>query len=405
MTITSNIHTGLAAWTNHTFTLGERCGTGGNAYQCITAGTSTSAPTGTSADVDNGGTAHFKWLSAINYTGIQAWNDAIATPLTQPVIGLIWNDGVINCTLGVRNFWINGHVTTSTNTITLACAPGESFRDQPALTTPLTADSTKGVTIRGAASGTPSQSDYFWIDDDNVIIDGIQFVDPLSTSQMQIIIAWKTNFRLQGCIFDGYSQTSGGNRSMIANVGATTYVIENCLFVDRAASNTYRAIYDTNTATTAGRVVNCTFIATASAAPLAVQVEASATNGVVIKNTVAMGHTVAFGSSTVAACGVDHCVLSATGLGGFATNNGSNLFSKTAANQFVSTTVDFRLKAGADCLNAGAVDTADIPSSEDIFGTSRGAANWDVGCYEYTVSVLRSADVNLDFLRTVVASI
>jgi hypothetical protein len=51
VTVTSNIYVGLAAWTNHTFVLGERCSNAGNAYQCITAGTSTAAPTGTSSNV------------------------------------------------------------------------------------------------------------------------------------------------------------------------------------------------------------------------------------------------------------------------------------------------------------------------------------------------------------------
>ena len=37
MTVTANIHIGLTAWTNSTYTLGARISTGGNAYQCITA--------------------------------------------------------------------------------------------------------------------------------------------------------------------------------------------------------------------------------------------------------------------------------------------------------------------------------------------------------------------------------
>jgi hypothetical protein len=59
------------------------------------------------------------------------------------------------------------------------------------------------------------------------------------------------------------------------------------------------------------------------------------------------------------------------------------LFSKTAANQFVGVGTDYKLKAGADALNAGFTDTTHIPSATDVYGTARpqGAA-WDIGPHE-----------------------
>jgi hypothetical protein len=70
---------------------------------------------------------------------------------------------------------------------------------------------------------------------------------------------------------------------------------------------------------------------------------------------------------------------------------------KTYANQFQNTvdaTRDFRLKAGADCINAGTTDTTDIPAAVDIVGTSRpqGSA-WDVGCWELVLSVVKTGQV------------
>src|SRR5579871_4797709 len=68
-----NIHFGLSAWSNKVFGPGARCSNAGNAYQCITGGSSTAAPTGTGSSINNGGAAVFKWLSAIDFTTPQAW--------------------------------------------------------------------------------------------------------------------------------------------------------------------------------------------------------------------------------------------------------------------------------------------------------------------------------------------
>lgn len=54
--------TAVAAWAAGTFALGNRVTNGGNVYQCITAGTSVSGPSGTSADSTDGGTAHWTYV-------------------------------------------------------------------------------------------------------------------------------------------------------------------------------------------------------------------------------------------------------------------------------------------------------------------------------------------------------
>jgi hypothetical protein len=60
------------------------------------------------------------------------------------------------------------------------------------------------------------------------------------------------------------------------------------------------------------------------------------------------------------------------------------LFSKTATNQFVgAANTDYKLKTGADAIDAGYTDTTHIPSATDVYGTARpqGSA-WDVGPHE-----------------------
>jgi hypothetical protein len=396
MTITSNIHVGLAAWTNHTFTLGEDCSNAGNAYRCITAGTSTAAPTGTSADVDNGGAAHFKWLSAIDFTSYNAWWTAITSPTTQPVVGQIWNHGVFTATLATPIMSFTGKTTTSTNNITLTCAPGESFRDVPGAT--LAFNASNGVAIQLPASGTGSIN-YVDISNNNFILDGIQFKDPNSTSGSTIISVSGSGCRIQNCIIDGFTQsTSGGIIFTTGFTAATGLVIENILLIDRATTDRAFAFEALN-ATDTVRIVNCTGISTTVATIFPCFGSNSSTSSTfIIRNCAVFGYQSAGGIGgslgTAASAVVDHCVSDATGIGSASTDGGSNLFSKTAANQFVSATTNFKLKAGADCINAGVVDTTDIPSGDDVFRTARGAT-WDVGAFELISAFSVTRDVGL----------
>lgn len=126
MALVSNLHFGLTAWASGAFGLGQRCSSSSNAYQCITPGNSTSAPVGTGSSITSG-TAVFKWLSAIDYTTLQAWANALPATLTQPVQLLVWNDGPVTTTAGVPFLTLVGHTTSATNNITVTPAPGESF--------------------------------------------------------------------------------------------------------------------------------------------------------------------------------------------------------------------------------------------------------------------------------------
>ncbi len=379
MTITSNIHVGLAAWSNHSFAFGERCSNAGNAYQCITAGLniSTAAPTGTSADVNNGGVAHFKWLSAIDYTTLQAWSDAIPATLTQPVVGLVWNDGVITTTSGVPVLDISGHTTTSTNNITLKTATGESLRDQSAAA--LAVNTLLGVTVDLPSTGVGGVN-YININNANVVVDGIQFRDPNSGSASTIFNTTAVdNLKLIGCIFDGYAQASGA--TMLSLFG-TTFLAVKCLFIDRQPATAIEPMIHGDTAATGG-FVNCTFISTTNNTNgPAIRWTNTAANSCIVKNSILMGWSTATVGQSATPIALDHCVLSGTIDTGFSTDAGNNLVSKTAANQFVSATTDFRLKTGADAINAGVVDTIDIPAGDDFFRVARGAT-WDIGAAEF----------------------
>lgn len=235
VTIVSNIHVGLPGWSNATYTVGQRRSNTGNAYQVTTGGTSTSPPTGTGVGINNGGTAIWKWLSAIDYTTEQAWYDAIVTTLSQPVIGQLWNDGVITATAGTARLVMNGSkVTTATNTITLKPAPGEGFQDKFA-TVPTTAfayNNANGVSFEMPATGT-GPAEYFEIDDNFVTLRGLQFKDLNSVSATKIIGGSGTSLHIDQCIIEGFSQTGGG--SLVGTTAST--LLTNCLIVDDVANN------------------------------------------------------------------------------------------------------------------------------------------------------------------------
>jgi hypothetical protein len=82
---------------------------------------------------------------------------------------------------------------------------------------------------------------------------------------------------------------------------------------------------------------------------------------------------------------------------GFATSVGNNNASdgvtptsaslpyKTYSAQFVSTTGDFKVKAGADLINAGVRDQANT-NDLDIKGRARSITTPTIGCYEYAAA-------------------
>lgn len=406
MPVVSNIHYNLVAWASGSFASGQRCSNASNAYQCVTSGTSTGAPTGTGSLINNGGSAVFKFLSSIDYTSLDAWSGAISTPLTQPVVGQLWNNGPITTTSGVAFLSaLTGHVTSATNTITITPAPGESFADMLTTADPFTGDfpssfgggsgaaiplafSTNGVNFVLPATGVGGIN-YFNVQDDNVFLNGLQFQDPNATSGSTILLT-NQNVTIENCIFDGYGQTGGASLIEGTLTGASTCVFKmlNCLVVDRSPNASSGVSLDSNYNSV---FANNTIVAINAPASQSGIVCSATSAGITAKliNTIMCGYAPAnaiYALST-AAIAVSFCVFTSTILTGAGITLGSgNLYSKVAANQFNDPTLDFRLKIGSDALNVGFTDTTDIPFSTDILGTSRPqGTSWDIGAYEFGV--------------------
>jgi hypothetical protein len=388
MAVVSNIFYNLAPWASGTFVVGQRCSNAGNAYQCSTGGTSTAAPTGTSSIINNGGTAVFQFLSAVNFTSLQAWANALPTTLTSSVVAQVWNTGPITTTAGTPFLTLSGHTTTPTNSITILAPPGDSFAaplfSNPAA--PLNFNSAIGVTF--ILPATAGNTNYFQINDDNVTVGPyLQFQDPLATSNSAIIQFANLNAgAITGCLFSGFGQT---NTAPVVT-GGTQSTITNCLFIDNANVSTFGVTfyaYATNTT-----FANCTFVAPNSPSntcagflnQTASGFAMTATNCVFIGYSASFVFTPPSGSATATS---NYCLYSAGVNGGFNITLGpGNIFSQTAAATFVAASSNFRVPSSSAAVNAGTTDTTDIPQSNDIANQMRPSGQWTIGAYQFTNS-------------------
>lgn len=382
MTVTSNIHVGLAGWSNATYAAGQRRSNAGNAYQCTSPGTSTAPPTGTGTGITPGGTSVWKYLSAVDYTTLQAWANAIPTTLTQPIIGLLWNDSVITATAGTSILSLAGHTTSGSNTITLTPATGEGFLATfvTAPTTPYIYNNVNGISIEYPATGFGGIN-YIQIDDSNVIFRGLQIKD-LNSASGATVIGGLGMIWIDKCIIDGQSQ-SGGARMI--QMGASSVKITNSLIIDRSIGSPTSATVE---AAGTGCVIVCsTFVKTAPSAPSAA-LDAnnnSTTASNIIRDSIFVGYNTPFIAASGLPWVTDHNAFTNATFtsSGNATDTGGSIFSATASTLFVNSTADYHQNSSSPCLNAGVTDATDITTSDDTFGTSRPqGASWDIGPHE-----------------------
>lgn len=385
MTITSNIHCGLPVWQqNHVYSAGNRISNDTappKAYLCITGGTSqnlTSAgPKGTSLNITDG-TAHWMYLSGIDYTSPQSFWNGITSPLTDFVVGSFWNDGPITTTAGT-NFINDAGKVTGSFSITMTCASGESFRDKTG-SQPLAFNSSNGVNFVLPSTTAAFPLNYFNIVSPNVIFDGLQFQDPNSASNCSIIGSntGATGMSVRNCLLDGYGQ-SGGGALLYSQLSFTMY---NTTLIDRTASPGNNTIQTSSASGVVFAVTNCTVVSVAgntSGAGLL----SNPTSPSTVKNSVFVGYTVPLvnGAGTSSLTVSNSAFTSASPIGANITDGGNNVLSITPANDFTALYTDFRPKLTSPLNGLGVVDTTDIPTGDDVFRNQRGSS-WDMGAAE-----------------------
>ena len=399
--ITFNVQPNLSAWTNHSFVLGERCSNASNAYQCTTPGSSTAAPTGTGSSINNGGVAVFKWLSAIDYTSMSAWATAMQTAysgsgLPDNLTVYNWANGVVNPGLNVA-WWDYSGIASNGHTTLITAAPGESFADTPGQ---LIYTSTDGVAFDTPSTGTESLTPALAnIGVNNTTVSRLQFrnLNPQAQSTGSgntIFNIGGANCSILGCILDGYE---------ICYTGATGVFFLNNLIYSRltAQPGTLWPIKWDLAAT--GGAVNNTCIGSNGSGAIPAFMTLGNAGAIIVRNCAFFGlPNPVISQNANGAAAIDHCCTDVTAAQlttspsyGFAnTDSGSNLASKSSASQFVNSTTDFRLKSGADCIDTGVTDTTDIPTSTDIYATSRPQnAAWDIGAFELAFAPVATTTV------------
>ena len=301
-----------------------------------------------------------------DFSTLQAWEDAVPATPTGGYEGHCYNDSEFAA--GVD---INGHTTSGTNYIRLTAASGQSFQDHASKTTnPLFYDQSKGVgiTFNDTHGEFPIR-----VQNDFVTIDRLQIKRTVafytSTEGIVDFSATLSNAVLKECIiaklFSGTAFIAKPRDSKIIN----------CLVYDSGATPTNIAVllYELGTA------LNNTVVRIGTAG--GVGITRTYTNNLnTAKGNAVFNWTTNFDSTTGWTAGSGfNCTNAATAPGS------SNQVSKTFANQFVSTTTDFKLKTGADCINTGSTDATNAPN--DIIGQVRGATTaGDIGAWEFVAA-------------------
>lgn len=271
--------------------------------------------------------------------------------------GEMYNDSIFTDNTLV----ISGHTTNAVCNITLTAASGQSFVDQGNIA--LKYDSTKGVSW----STSSSYGYIFQISDSNFTMSRIQ-CNQNSNAQVAYRFYGVSNCGANSCIF---VSTARNNYSIFNLDFSKAY---NCLIIN--ADNAGQGCQLSH----ASILENCTVICYSDLLSSHISIGSSYGNNSVVKNCAIFGYSGGF-SGTFA---TGSCSNNVTDV---ATCPGSNNFvSKTFTNQFYGTTSsspDFRLKNGSDCIDNAATDLTNVPTGKDIIGTSRpqGTA-WDVGAWE-----------------------
>ena len=374
--ITFNVYYGLNAWTNHTFVANEFCSNGSNAYVCITPGPSTAAPTGTGTGINNGGIATFNFASVVSYTSLQAWATAMFTAYGTPgqpddFTVEVWASAVITMPMVTPSspYLSWGPIPTNGFSTLIRAYPGFSFRDAK---NALTWNASNGVAF-DAATGTQTGGQYFYINVPNTTLQGLQFRDTnvdAGSAAIMLNLAG-ANCVVRDCVLDGYDHV---------------YMpFNNCGLVDCAVFNrctqplngSWPIKWDTGAS---GNFIEGTTVVGIGGGAGSLVVNLNSTNGTgVARNCNFFGATKPLQSAnTTASWTADHCCTDVANFTGDAADGGGNLFSRVAANQFISETTDLRPKTGADGIGAGATDTTYNTVGDDIFENTR-VVPWDIG--------------------------
>lgn len=301
--------------------------------------------------------------SSRDYSTVATWEAACPANLTTSISGgEIWQGEMYNDSqFTEENTTIFGMTVDATGYVVLKTASGQSAFDTAS--NPLQYDQSKGVGWLGVTG----YSNHITNSVDYTQMEGIQFKRTTSGSG---VVAFNqgafSNQRIRRCLADNVRSHS----SFVMSSGK----VINTVVINRHAT-TARGI----TFSYGGGGINCTCVVpTSVTANGTAYTKGSGAGSETIDNCASFGFTNAVSASFDG--GDYNCTDAASGMPG-----ANSQHSLTYADQFVSTTADWKLKTGSNLIGGGNTDATNAPN--DIFGTARGSGTaGDCGAHEFVAS-------------------
>ena len=302
--------------------------------------------------------------SGRDYSTLALWAAAIPVNLVtadQVWVGECYNDSEF--TAGVT---ISGLTTDATRYAQLTAASGQSFQDNASVrTNPLVYDQSKGVGIKPTS---PNKA-IFVNNAANTQITRLQVFRTNAGYDASLVqFASSGGCTIKDCII-GMDGVANSATSYELDLGAGTAI--NLLVYDKTSSGNSKAV-----GVSGGFVFyNCTIVNGRGSA--------QGTGIDLVYGSGGIQSTAVFGWTTaVAGTSVNFGDYNATDAGSFPGGGSHNQVSKTYANQFTSTTGDWSLKSGSDCIAHGNTDATKAPKDITNFTRASGTGG-SIGAWEF----------------------
>lgn len=306
-----------------------------------------------------------------DYSTIQAWENAC--PANLVTADQIWKGECYNdseFTGAATLLTISGQTVDSTRYVWLTTAAGQSFRDNANVqTNALRYNQANGV---GILSNNTTRTAVISISAQYTLIENLQ----VKTTASGYAGSWPVsvgaaNVTLKNCVFEDTDTAYGG---FVISAGQQSgFLMINCLVKGHAQSNNSEA--NGIAGFKFGEIINCTVVLTGTISAGKGLLGGNYDSGMGTATNVAVFGFNTFRSGTLGT--FVNCMTDlASAPAGVAT-------SKTYSSQFENVsngTHDYRVKSGADLIDAG---TTDSRASPDIAGTARPSGSaYDIGCWE-----------------------
>lgn len=302
--------------------------------------------------------------SGRDFSTIAAWASyASGLTLSAPEVGECYNDSQFTTTIKITiGGWSGG---SPTNTVTLKCATGQSFRDNASVTSnALRYNQSNGVGLSGAVD----YDTVLVVSSDNVVIDGLQ-IKSTSTACNGIVsnaLGGTDRFTVQNCILQGTLRND--NARCLEMEGANSVAQNNLFLVTSANGGGMNAV-------SGPAATDLTIVAgTSSGTGLAQHYGTGVTKNVAVAGFAADYFGTAGGGSTNNA--TDQSSFGGTG---FSTSGQVSLVPATEWQNVTPTTEDYRLKSSTSVKLLG--HGATTGPGDDIAKQAR-VAPYTIGCWQ-----------------------